>query len=119
MLNLDTHVLLHALAGQITARERKVLLGAPWGISAIVLWEVCKLFELGRINLDPSSRTFREALRGIVVWPIDLETSVQSTRLDFQSDPADQLIAATSIVRAVPLVTRDKRIRCSKLVPFA
>jgi predicted nucleic acid-binding protein len=29
------------------------------------------------------------------------------------------LIAATSLVERIPLVTRDKRIRKSKLVPFA
>jgi PIN domain nuclease of toxin-antitoxin system len=39
--------------------------------------------------------------------------------LDFQSDPADEIIASTSIVHRVPLVTRDERIIRSKLVPFA
>ncbi len=39
-------------------------------------------------------------------------------KLDFKSDPADELIAATSIVYQVPLVTRDKKMRRSKLVPF-
>jgi predicted nucleic acid-binding protein len=34
-------------------------------------------------------------------------------------DPADELIAATSIVHRLPLVTRDKKIRKSKLVPLA
>jgi PIN domain nuclease of toxin-antitoxin system len=39
--------------------------------------------------------------------------------LDFKSDPADELIAATSLTYRVPLLTRDARIRTSKLVPFA
>jgi PIN domain nuclease of toxin-antitoxin system len=39
--------------------------------------------------------------------------------LDFTGDPADELIAATSVVHAVPLLTRDKQIRKSKLVPIA
>jgi PIN domain nuclease of toxin-antitoxin system len=42
-----------------------------------------------------------------------------STRLDFSSDPADELVAATSIVHRVPLVTRDARILRSQIVPFA
>ncbi|MHB8421047.1 MAG: hypothetical protein ACYDCL_23495, partial [Myxococcales bacterium] len=42
-----------------------------------------------------------------------------STELDFRSDPADELIAATSIVHRVPLVTRDRRIRRSRKVRFA
>jgi PIN domain nuclease of toxin-antitoxin system len=36
--------------------------------------------------------------------------------LDFRSDPADELIAATSLTHNVPLVTRDARIRSSKLI---
>jgi len=39
--------------------------------------------------------------------------------LDFDSDPADEIIAATSVVHRVPLVTRDRTIRRSKLVPIA
>jgi PIN domain nuclease of toxin-antitoxin system len=39
--------------------------------------------------------------------------------LDFKSDPADELIAATSLTYQVPLLTRDDRIRTSKLVTFA
>ena len=37
-------------------------------------------------------------------------------QLDFASDPADELIAATSLAHEVPLVTRDSRIRASRLV---
>jgi PIN domain nuclease of toxin-antitoxin system len=53
------------------------------------------------------------------VWPVDLAVSIQSTKLDFRGDPADELIAATSVVHRVPLVTRDRRIRGSRMVPFA
>src|SRR5579883_814963 len=52
MLNLDTHVLLHALAGELTAREHALLGRATWSISAIVLWEIAKLVELGRVAVD-------------------------------------------------------------------
>jgi predicted nucleic acid-binding protein len=40
-------------------------------------------------------------------------------KLDFRSDPADEIIAATSIVHRLPLVTRDREIKKSKLVLFA
>jgi PIN domain nuclease of toxin-antitoxin system len=53
------------------------------------------------------------------VWPLDLAVARASTRLDFRGDPADEVIAATSIVYAVPLLTRDKRILRSKMVPLA
>jgi PIN domain nuclease of toxin-antitoxin system len=52
MLNLDTHVLLHGLTGDLTSRERDLLASQPWSISAIVLWEISKLAELGRIEID-------------------------------------------------------------------
>ena len=39
--------------------------------------------------------------------------------LDFRSDPADSIIAATSLAYQVPLLTRDRVILKSKVVPFA
>jgi PIN domain nuclease of toxin-antitoxin system len=59
------------------------------------------------------------ALQEVHVWPLELEIAVTSTRLDFAGDPADELIAATSVVHRVPLLTRDRRIRRSKIVPIA
>jgi PIN domain nuclease of toxin-antitoxin system len=52
MLNLDTHVLVYALADDLTPRERSLLSNDTWSISAIVLWEIAKLSELGRIEVD-------------------------------------------------------------------
>jgi PIN domain nuclease of toxin-antitoxin system len=119
MLNLDTHILLFALDGSLKPKEHAILASEPWGISAIVLWEVAKLAQLGRIAVDIGSPEFARVFARIHVWPLDLTVARKSTELDFASDPADELIAATSIVYRVPLVTRDKRIRRSKLVPLA
>lgn len=119
MLNLDTHILVHALAGSLTPRERNLLARDSWGISDIVLWELAKLGQLGRIDLDLEAADVVRALSGLHVWPIGLKVARMSTRLDFRADPADELIAATSIVHAVPLLTRDRQIRRSKLVPLA
>jgi len=119
MLNLDTHILLFALDGSLTPAERRLLAGNPWGISAIVLWEVAKLAQLGRIAVDVESVEFSRIFARVHVWPLDLAVCRQSTEMDFLSDPADELIAATSIVHRVPLLTRDRRIRRSKLVPLA
>jgi PIN domain nuclease of toxin-antitoxin system len=119
MLNLDTHILLHALDGQLTAAEHRLLAAEPWGISAIVLWEIAKLRQLGRIAVDLHDPEFSRIFARVHVWPLDLAISRASTELDFTSEPADELIAATSIVHRVRLVTRDKKIRSSKLVPIA
>lgn len=119
MLNLDTHILIHALTGDLTRRERSLLSGEAWSISAIVLWELAKLVSLGRIELALDSPDFTRLLGRVLIWPLDLAVSRQTMKLDFRSDPADEIIAATSIVHNVPLVTRDREIRKSKLVPFA
>jgi PIN domain nuclease of toxin-antitoxin system len=88
-------------------------------VSAIVLWEVAKLAHLGRITLDVESAEFTRVFARVHVWPLDLAVCKQSTELDFTSDPADELIAATSVVHRVPLLTRDGKIRKSKMVPIA
>jgi PIN domain nuclease of toxin-antitoxin system len=119
MLNLDTHILVFALAGELRPRERALLGREPWGISDIVLWELAKLIELGRLRLNLRDRNVRHALGSLHIWPIDLEIAETSTKLDFKGDPADELIAATSVVHVVPLLTRDRRIRRSKVVPLA
>lgn len=119
MVSLDTYILVFALAGTVTVPERRVLAASTWSISAIVFWELSKLVQLGRIDLDLEDVDVVRTLSGIHVWPIDLAVGLQSTQLDFKADPADELIAATSIVHNVPLLTRDRRIRRSKIVPLA
>ncbi len=119
MLNLDTHVLLFALAGELAPKESRILSSDSWSISAIVLWEISKLAELGRIDVDLDDPEFTRVLARIHTWPITVEICRQIRALDFRSDPADEIIAATSIVHRVPLVTRDGKIRKSRRVPFA
>ena len=84
-----------------------------------MLWELSKLVQIGRIDLDLDDREVAKILRRVRVWPIDLAVARQSTSLDFDGDPADEIIAATSIVNSVPLLTRDQTILCSKMVPLA
>ena len=117
MLNLDTHVLLHALSGSISAKERALLTKQSWSISAIVLWEIAKLSELGRIDVELADLV--TPLRTIHIWPITLDVCRRRAQLDFKSDPADEIIAATSLLHTLPLVTRDRKIRRSRVVPLA
>jgi PIN domain nuclease of toxin-antitoxin system len=119
MLNLDTHVLIHAMTGEVTPREDRILRAARWGVSAIVLWELAKLSQLKRIDLDLDDPELDRFLANIHVWPLTLEVVRALRRLDFQSDPADEIIAATSLVHQAPLLTRDKKLSKSKIVPLA
>lgn len=119
MINLDTHILIFALNGELNPREERLLARNRWSVSAIVLWELAKLVQLGRIELDLADREVLRTLSRVHVWPIDLAVAVASSQLDFRGDPADEIIAATSVVHDVPLVTRDKVIRGSRLTPMA
>jgi PIN domain nuclease of toxin-antitoxin system len=119
MLNLDTHILLFALTDSLKKRERELLQTYEWSISAIVLWELAKLKQLGRIEIDFEDSVVTNVFRLIHVWPIDFEIATTSCKLDFESDPADELIAATSVIRNIPLLTRDRTLSRSKLVPLA
>ena len=119
MLNLDTHILVFSLTGALRPAERALLSQARWSISAIVLWELAKLAQLGRVETDLDDRKVVRTLNRLHIWPVDLDIARTSVRLDFRGDPADEIIAATSVVHNVPLVTRDSVIGQSKMVPLA
>ena len=87
MLNVDTHVLLYALTGTLTPRERRLLSADHWSISAIVLWEIAKLAQLRRISIDLEDPEVVRALARIHVWPLTREIAYASTRLDIHGDP--------------------------------
>jgi|SRR6516225_10358348 PIN domain nuclease of toxin-antitoxin system len=118
MLNLDTHILIFSLAGDLTNRERSLVEKEDLAISDIVLWELAKLVQLGRLTMDLDSLAFRRSLRHLTIIPISIQIARRSTQLDFSSDPADEIIAATSAVERIPLLTRDRNILRSRMVPF-
>ena len=120
MLNLDTHIVLFILSGQLRPSERRLLKRYQrWSASGIVLWELVTLVALGRVAVDLDDPALQRLLDRLHIWPIDMDVARAAARLDFRADPADQLIAATSIVHEVPLLTRDRVLRRSKIVPLA
>ena len=92
------------------------------GICATSLWEVAKLVELGRIQMDTDlADWFENALAYPRVYVIGLTPAIaiQSTRLPGNSqlrpvdqirDPSDQIIVATAMLNNCPLVTSDGKI---------
>ncbi len=119
MLNLDTHMLVALFTGDVSEEEYRSAVNQQLAISDIVLWELAKLVQRSRLVLDMDSREFVAWLRNLTVFPITPEIARKSTQLDFSSDPADEIVAATSVVEHIPLLTRDRRIRKSKMVPLA
>ena len=118
MINLDTHILIHAILDELRSQEESVLADDDWSISSIVLWEWAKLSQRGRVTIHLETDGVPEILSHLRIWPIDAEIALASTRLDFRSDPADEIIAATSIVHNVPLLTRDRTLQQSQLIPL-
>jgi antitoxin (DNA-binding transcriptional repressor) of toxin-antitoxin stability system len=56
MLNLDTHIPIHALNGQLTVKEREVLANDQWGISAS---RDLGVVQTGAVGADRSGHRFR------------------------------------------------------------
>ena len=70
MLNLDTHILLHAVGGSLRPAEARLLTSNRWSISAIVLWEIAKLAQLGRVAIELDDPEVVRVLARVHVCPI-------------------------------------------------
>lgn len=125
---LDTHVLLHWLAGtrELSRAHGRVIRNAsaerPLWISDITLWEIATLFRLSRIRLDLPLRDWLESaaapplVRRIGISPA-IAAEVAALPDDFPRDPADRIIVSTARTLGATLLTQDERIIEAKLVP--
>lgn len=90
-------------------------------ICDITLWEIAMLMDKERLKIDISYLEFIDlvlASGNYSVQPITPAIADKSTRLqqEINADPADRLIAATSILLKAPLVTADKNLRRSEKI---
>jgi PIN domain nuclease of toxin-antitoxin system len=116
---LDTHILIWWVnqSDRLPERTLEHLENEPdaLGISAISLWEIAKLVQVGRLQLSlPVEDWLEQALAypKVVVVPLSPAIVVESFRLPqpFHKDPADELIVATARVLSCPLATEDGKI---------
>ena len=117
-LLLDTHIWIWLSLKKkksLSAKSRKAINSADhkW-ISAISCWELAKLVEKKRIGFSiPTLIWIRRSLNQFNIKVADLspEIAVESTVMrGIHSDPADQIIVATSRIVGLPLVTSDRKI---------
>jgi PIN domain nuclease of toxin-antitoxin system len=124
---LDTHAwvwwnmrperLSRKVRGLIAASEKyeEILL------SAISVWEFCKLLEMNRIGISCDPRDWLETalampkLRLVALSPMIAYRSTVLPRLA-SADPADQIIVATAQEENAILLTKDELIRRSACV---
>jgi PIN domain nuclease of toxin-antitoxin system len=87
-------------------------------LSAVSLLEIAALEERGRIRVDVREifRVLQSELT-FQILPITFEIAEESAALTALRDPADRAIVATALVHGLRLVTSNRRVVDSKLVP--
>ena len=122
MIVLDTHALVWWVAGDSTLSKKakaaieRELSGGEIIVSAISAWEIAMLVEREKLVLSMDVGSWLATVSGVEAvrfMPIDAEIAIKSVDLpgDFHKDPADRMIVATARKLAVPLVTKDEKIR--------
>ena len=127
MILLDTHVVIW-LADDVTRISKKAEAaivrarqdGDGLAISAVTLLELAMLFSKGRIQLKISLESFMNNVEArFLVLPITGRICVQAFDLptNYPKDPVDRIIGATAMVEGLSLVTADRAIRNSRVLP--
>jgi PIN domain nuclease of toxin-antitoxin system len=95
--------------------------GGGLGIAAITLWEVALLFSRGYLRAPGTVEDSIQSIlnsSGVSVRPLTPTIAALAAQFpeDYPRDPADRLIGATARAEGISLITRDERIRQSKLI---
>jgi PIN domain nuclease of toxin-antitoxin system len=117
LICLDTHFFVELAIGKLDRKVRSLISRHDLAIAAISYWEVNDLFRLKRVTV--AQTVLETAFEDYHVIPISFAIGSQASALHPSWDLADKLIVATCMVHKIPLVTRDERIRESRLVRLA
>ena len=125
MILLDTHVLVWArreprkLSRVAESAIRRARASDALAVSAMSVYELSVMIRRGKLRSTVSlAATLSELTTELTILPVTWEVAIEACYLpqDFNSDPADRLIAATARHQRIPLVTADERIlRCTSL----
>ena len=90
-------------------------------IADISIWEISMLIKKGRVQIDTTAANFINLFlqsRNISVISISPEIAELSVNFeaDINNDPADRIIAATSVIHNARLVTADKNLLATDMI---
>lgn len=119
---LDTHVLIWWVtkAPALTSRARHAIRQAvrhgPLAVSTVSLFEAASAVRRGRVRFGVPFDQWLRAVRALPELrfvPVNEEIASAAGGFDdsMPSDPADRIIAATTMALATKLVTADARLR--------
>jgi len=107
------------LSKAATAAIRQAQKEDGLAIAAISLWELGMLVARGRIlSYGTVEASVRLLTQGLVVKPITAEIAALAVQFPtpYPLDPADRLIGATAQAEGLALVTRDEKLRSSRML---
>jgi PIN domain nuclease of toxin-antitoxin system len=90
------------------------------GISDFTLYELSTLFRKKQFSLAISPESFlSEVEKRFVILPITSRICIGASSLPvgYPKDPADRIIGATALIEGLKLITADREIRKSRIVP--
>ncbi len=127
LILVDTHVVVWLAFEQyrISSKAKAAIdeardLRDGLAISDMTLLEIGTLASRGRVHLGISLESFlQEVETRFVVLPITGRACARAMSFPttYPKDPADRIIGATALVEGLSLITADREIRRSKLVP--
>ncbi len=127
MITIDTHIIIwDALKPDQLSKRAKYELKKANDSDGIIfcdisLWEIAMLIKKGRLKIDIPYLNFIDLVKvsnNYIFQSITPEIADLSSRLstEINIDPADRIIAATSVVTNTPLITADKNLIKAKSI---
>jgi PIN domain nuclease of toxin-antitoxin system len=127
MILLDTHIVVWLAfePDKLSKRAKEVIrtarLQGGLAIAGITLVELAWLAQKGRVETTLSVESFvRLCASKMTVLPITPEIAARAVTFpeSYPKDPQDRLIGATALVEGIELVTHDKLIKKSGMIPI-
>ncbi|NHQ61237.1 type II toxin-antitoxin system VapC family toxin [Chlorobium sp. BLA1] len=127
VITVDTHIILwDALQPELLSNKAKSALQKANDSDGILfcsisLWEIAMLMKKKRVEIDLSYVELIDLLKAAnnyVFQEITPEIAQLSATLpaSINSDPADRIISASSLVTQTPLVTADRNLRAASML---